>query len=287
MESLAPNPTGSFSLTGLAYSLAWSTLTGAATGVAKGVESGVVDRTEAMKLARSMREEWWREFAHFVPRPVDNVDNLLQRLEEHSKENGNGGGGNTGEVEKSRDRNLLDTLRPYMYGGTPMRDALNKSLFVFRKHANAEQRVLVLVSDGMSTDGDPLPIARELQMTVSLAAVYLTSDRETPRRRLYGRKAKGWDIGQGNLFSMASTVPVDKHPIPVLTSMGWEIPSSGECALYTIVSSAALLDEFCSMLLSARFGSADVLLDIVGRLDMDKIIIIHHNNFVLYIYRYY
>jgi hypothetical protein len=62
---------------------------------------------------------------------------------------------------------------------------------------------------------------------------------------------------------MASTVSVDKHPIPVLTSMGWEIPSPGECALFTIVSSAALLDEFCSMLLSARFGSADVLLDIV------------------------
>ena len=253
-------------------------LTEYATVLAKSFEDGVVDRSEGMKLAHSMREEWWKEFSHFVPRPVDNVVHLLQRLEEHSKDNGNGDGGNTGKVEKSRDRNLLDTLRPYMYGGTPMRETLKKSLLVFRKHANAKQQVLVLVSDGMSTDGDPLPIARELKKTVSLATVYLTGDQETPRRRLYDRKVKGWNIGQGNLFSMASAVSTDEHPIPVFTSMGWEISSSGECALYTIVSSAALLDEFCSMLLSARFGSADVLLDIVGRVDMDKIVNTAHGD---------
>lgn len=54
--------------------------------------------------------------------------------------------------------------------------------------------------------------------------------------------------------------------------MGWEVPSSGEAALYATVCSAAALDEFCTLLLSARFGSADVLLDIVGRVNLDSYI---------------
>ncbi len=62
------------------------------------------------------------------------------------------------------------------------------------------------------------------------------------------------------------------HPIPVLASMGWKIPSSGKCTLFAIVSSATALDEFCSLLLSARFGSADALLDIIGRVNFDSVV---------------
>jgi hypothetical protein len=43
-----------------------------------------------------------------------------------------------------------------------MRDALSRSLAAFREHPTAKQRVPVPVSDGNPTDGDPLPLAREL-----------------------------------------------------------------------------------------------------------------------------
>jgi hypothetical protein len=165
---------------------------------------------------------------------------------------------------------LLDTLRRYIYGSTPMRDALSRSLETFRKHPIAEKRVLVLVSDGNSTDGDPLPLARELQQAnVTMAAVYLTSDRAVPRRRLYDQAAEGWNAGQHTLFGMAARVAGVTHPIPLLASMGWEVPSSGECALYAMMCIVVALDEFFSLLLSARFGSADALLDIIGRVQLD------------------
>lgn len=62
------------------------------------------------------------------------------------------------------------------------------------------------------------------------------------------------------------------HLIPVLASMGLEAPSSSESALYAAVCSMAVLDEFCSLLLSVRFGSADALLDIIGRVQADAFI---------------
>ena len=181
------------------------------------------------------------------------------------------GGG--GRDEEPGAGTLLDTLRRYIYGSTPMRDALSRSLETFRKHPIAEKRVLVLVSDGNSTDGDPLPLARELQQAnVTMAAVYLASDRAVPRRRLYDQAAEGWNAGQHTLFGMAARVAGVTHPIPLLASMGWEVPSSGECALYAMVCSVVALDEFFSLLLSARFGSADALLDIIGRVQLDAYI---------------
>jgi hypothetical protein len=63
----------------------------------------------------------------------------------------------------------------------------------------------------------------------------------------------------------------------VLASTGWEAPSSGECALYAMVCSVAALDDFCSLLLSARLGLADALLDIIGRVKVDAFI---NDNFV-------
>jgi hypothetical protein len=125
----------------------------------------------------------------------------------------------------------------------------------------------------MATDGDRRPLAEELrQDKVSIAAVYLTNDRAAATKRLYYEPHGAWQEGQHILFDMASKVDCATHPIPVLASMGWQVPSSGECRLYSTVSSAAMLEEFCSILLSARFGSADTLLDIVGRVRLDSYI---------------
>jgi hypothetical protein len=236
---------------------------GQATGAA--VEDRAVDNSEAMELARCICKEWLQDFEDLVPRRVGAVITLLEQLQNiRSTHN---------DDPESKSDTLLNTLREHIYGRTPMRDALSQSLEVFQKDHTAERRVLVLVSDGVSTDGDPLPPARDLQREkIVIATVYLTSDRDVSRRCLHDRAVEGWNDGQLKLFKMADRVASLTHPIPVLASLGWEIPSSGECALYATVCSAAALDEFCSMLLSARFGSADALLNVVGRVRLDSYI---------------
>lgn len=227
------------------------------------MENDAVDNSEGMKLARRICADWLKNFVEFVPRPIGDVIRLLKELEIHS-------GSSDG---KKDDGNILDTLRQYMYGLTPMRSTMTKSLSVFQQYPKTERRVLVLVSDGESTDGDPLPTALQFKKEkISIASIFLTSDITTPLRRLYDQEQQGWYGGQRALFSMAEKIPSTSHPIPVLASIGWEMPSSGEVALYTAVRSATALDEFCSLLLSARFGSSDALLDIMGRVGLDTYI---------------
>lgn len=108
-------------------------------------------------------------------------------------------------------------------------------------------------------------------MNVFIATVHL--NRYQPfLRKLYDRVAKEWGAGEQTLFHMASRISYTKHPVPMLASMGWKIPSSGDCSLYTTLCSVTVIEEFCSVLLSARFDLADTLLDLIGRMHLDAYI---------------
>ncbi|KAL3441344.1 hypothetical protein BJX65DRAFT_299836 [Aspergillus insuetus] len=250
-------------------------LAGGAIGLAGGVlgkagASYAVDKSvkesKAIQFAHQICDEWLQDFSSFVPRPVSDVVDLLNRLQSRTTTGG-------GEVP-GRSRNTLpDILSRYMYGSTPMRDALSEALRTFRQSPAAKNRGLVLLSDGKSTDGDPRLLGKDLRdESVKIATVYLTKNRVIPERRLYYQKAETFDEGQVALFELASRVPCVMRPIPVLASFGWQVPSSGECALYVAVCSTTVLDEFCSMLFSTRFGSTNELLDIIGREQQDKVV---------------
>ncbi|KAL4948366.1 hypothetical protein BDW69DRAFT_203592 [Aspergillus filifer] len=231
------------------------TLAGAATAVDV-YEDQAVDSSEGLQLARRICKEWFRDFVNFTPRPVSDVVRLLLLLQQHS----------TGA------RRWL-SLDEFMYGDTPMREAFYRSLSTLRAYSDRDQRVLVLMSDGHATDGDPSEIATELHSEgVVVASVYLTSDHDLAQRHLYDKPAYSWKKGQCTLFQIASKVPASKHPIPVLMSLGWQIPCSGEVALYVCVCTRTAVAEFCSLLVSARLGSTDALFDIIGRLRLDEYI---------------
>jgi hypothetical protein len=225
------------------------------------VEEQRVDNSDAIRLARRICNDWLADFANLRPRPVADVVSQLERLQEHTDSNS--------------ENTLLNTLRRYLYGLTPMKDTLEQSLAVLDRYPTAKQRVLLLVSDGLSTDGKPLPQVQVLgqeQPEVIIATVYLTAHQSTDNRRIYDQPSKDWNEGQHLLFSLTSKVSIHSHPIPVLATIGWKIPSSGVSALYATVCSAAALDEFCSMLASARFGTTDRLLGIIGSVHLDKYI---------------
>ncbi|KAJ4217026.1 hypothetical protein NW757_014654, partial [Fusarium falciforme] len=239
-------------------------------GAVEVAENHAVDNSEALRLAHQICDEWLQDFTTFVPRPVNHVIHLLGRLQ------GRRGDASHGSEDKDT---LLGALRRYMYGRTPMKEALSSSLAVFRAHPLAtqggsiQQRVLLVVSDGAWTDDNPLTTTVELHnQEVTIATVFLTSDEKIPRRNLIDKVDKTWHRGQRALFDMASRISCATHPVPVLASVGWEVPSSGECALYTTVCSISALEEFCSLLSSARFGSADTLLDVIGRMNLDAYI---------------
>ncbi|KAG5752155.1 hypothetical protein H9Q70_005209 [Fusarium xylarioides] len=242
-----------------------------ASGLAFGeaVEDSGVERSEALALARRIQEDWLSDLADFNPRPIYEVVDILQRLQDqwlHHEEI------DSRNVPEDND-NLYDAIRQYIYGVTPMFYALKKALDAFRSKPEAERRILVLMSDGNSTDGDPSTVASELgSKGVSIATVNLADDRSSAQRALHYEVNPVWHEGTRKLFQMSKRIHALTHPVPVLAAAGWAIPSAGEVTLFCTVCSVTALEEFCSLLLSARFGSADALLDIVGRIRHDNYI---------------
>ncbi|RBR19400.1 hypothetical protein FVER53590_29375 [Fusarium verticillioides] len=231
------------------------------------IENSRVERSEALAFAKRIQRDWLSDFEVFRPRPISEVVDILQRLQDQWLDHQDRDSGNVLEGE---DDNLFDVIRQYIYGLTPMCYALKKALDAFRSKPEATRRVLVLMSDGISTDGDPSTVASDLKSEkVSIATVKLTDDRSIPQRALHFEINPLWDEGTRNLFQISKRIDALTHPVPVLAAAGWAIPSAGEVALFSIVCTVTALEEFCSMLLSARFGSADALLDIVGRVRLD------------------
>lgn len=240
------------------------------TAVAESVEDSSVETSEALALARRIQGNWLSDFKNFIPLPVSEVVYILQRLQDQWMDHEDTDSRNVPEDDND---NLFDAIRQYMYGLTPMCYALQKARDAFRSKPEAERRVLVLMSDGISTDGDPSTAASILQIEeVSIATVKLTDDRSSPQRALYYEVNPLWDEGTRNLFHMSKRIDALTHPVPVLAAAGWAIPPAGEVALFCTVCTVTALEEFCTLLLSARFGSADALLDIVGKIRLDDYI---------------
>lgn len=228
-------------------------------------KDNLIDNSEAMQQTNRIWKDWWSQFANLNARPVADVVSLLERL--HNRPEGD-------SAERDRGPSSgLGTIRQYIYGRTPMRRALKSAQAAFirnRGKLSHEQDVLILISDGASTDGDPVEIARELSKNnIQIATIFLTSEANVLFRTLYDKEREEWVAGQRDLYHMATVVDAATHPIPVLALMGWKIPNSGACSLHASVSSAEALDEFGSLVVAARFGSADALLEVIGRVNLD------------------
>jgi hypothetical protein len=224
-----------------------------------------IENSKSLRLARTICTRWLRSYQAISAYPVDRVVDILGRVYQQFRQPESGHGVSTEAT------NVVNTLKRYIYGATPMQAALKLALTVFQDYALAQRRMLVLISDGASTDGDPQPAAHDLHsLGVILATVYVTNDEKIAGRRLYDRKLKNWTKRQSTLFEMASKVPSVAHPIPVLKSKGWDVPISGECALYAVVSCTTALHTFCSVLLSGNFGSTRSLLDTIGCVAVDS-----------------
>ncbi|OAA35269.1 hypothetical protein ISF_09987 [Cordyceps fumosorosea ARSEF 2679] len=250
-----------------------------ADSVADSIENHAVDSSEALSIARRIWDDWWHRFIEFEPRPITEVIALLERIQDCDLNDARA------ETDCTAD-GLLSTLKQYLYGRTPMHDALRKAQEVFLRFPDEDshgvtsrrQRMLLVVSDGLWTDSSPIGTAQGMtapkneKHRVALAVVHLTSASQQFRYKLHNRERSHWDKGQRTLFQLASRIPCNLHPIPVLASMGWQLPSSNEVALYVELCSATVLEAFCSALLSARFGSADTLFDIIGRVQIDSIV---------------
>ena len=264
----------------------------------KTAESSVAHRSEAYAYAQDIVA---RNFAHPDPKSVQYVSKLMDDLLKSEKIDTSRSSRHCSTQDKVQE--LVDNIEPYIYGCTPMCEALHYALSIFKQADKDASKVLFILSDGMSTDGDPLPLAKELQeLGVRIVTCYLTSDHIYNPKCLYGvedlppreRARTNVDISPKALFvsllkPLAHVLPVglkDVHvdgrsvlhkmssimknthtPVSYLVDVGWELSPSGESCLFVQANSLDVVDQFCKVVVSQMTQGCDALIDILGKVD--------------------
>jgi hypothetical protein len=113
--------------------------------------------------------------------------------------------------------------------------------------------LLLIVSDGIPTDGDPLPLILELhEMGVHTLCCYLGEQDILNAKQLYGVEDARWSEGAKCMFRMASALRKDcylsRAMFDYLSDTGWH-PQEG-ARLFAQINHSEALDSFLKVLLS-------------------------------------
>ena len=168
---------------------------------------------------------------------------------------------------------IIDFIKPYIYGETPMVKALRNAKEIFDADTNSEinPKILFILSDGYSTDGDPTYIAQELKSSnIIVVTCYFTSE-PIPNfnpKRLVDKEDYSWSEGAHILYRMSSIMRNTNAPITHLVDYGWELPLSGDCCLFVLANSLDVVEEFCKVAVSQLTHATDALVHMLARLSL-------------------
>jgi len=140
----------------------------------------------------------------------------------------------------------LDDVEPLIYGTTPMTaaSAVIEARFARTKASrDGEQRILLVLSDGEPTDGDPRPRFEAIRKSgVVVISCFVTPDDVADPRLLYGTPQLSWSGGARLMFDIAS--PSDERgPFArYLLGQGWALEPGAR--LFVQVNHSEILEEF-------------------------------------------
>ncbi|MDA0166547.1 VWA domain-containing protein [Solirubrobacter ginsenosidimutans] len=133
-------------------------------------------------------------------------------------------------------------LNDLLYGTTPMCAALEKAERRFARLRGAEDAVLVIVSDGDPTDGEPLATVERIRAHgVLVMSCFVTRKDLLAPRSLATHPGEDWDRAARLMFECAS--PADDAPqTRFLLDHGWSAPPGAR--FFAQLNHSAVLSEF-------------------------------------------
>lgn len=162
------------------------------------------------------------------------------------------------KLPDSQDTRLLEHL---LFGETPMLAALKEIRDRFRRSGTDGYgyRTLLIISDGESTDGDPLPVIKELLASgIDVIACFVTDDDVADPRTLHGSPSPKWTAAARLMWESASPVDESGSAARLLLSNGWSIERNAR--LFVQVNHSAILKEFARVAASLSTHQTSSLL---------------------------
>ena len=174
------------------------------------------------------------------------------------------------EIDKKRVDELLEAVKPFIYGTTPLMQAMRHSMDLFSHSEFANhKKLLFILSDGQPTDGWDPPVQELSDLGVTIVSCLITREGLSDPRHLYSLLDESWEEPAKFMFKMSSTITTQKIPRTLFLKKGWKIDiENNETRLFFHVNHADVIKDVCDM---AKKGvlSQDVLSDLLSSVDLD------------------
>ena len=167
---------------------------------------------------------------------------------------------------------LVTTVEPFIYGHTPMIEALGeaKRLFGMRRF-HRHHKMLVVLSDGLPSDGDSIPDFTYSDVTV--VSIYITHERLEKPRRLFSEISTSWKKGPRFMFHLSSSISTQKIPRSIFVKREkekeWTVDiTNNQTRLFCQVNHPHVIDDVCT-LAKGVVCDQDALADFLSAVDLD------------------
>ncbi|XP_044171755.1 uncharacterized protein LOC114970722 [Acropora millepora] len=220
---------------------------------------------EAIDKGKKLVEEFRRGMIVAVNKAaimsVQSASEILHNSIEEKKEE---------DVDEKWVDDLLKAVEPYIYGRTPLMQAMRHSvdLFSYSKFTN-HKKLLFILSDGEPTDGWDPPVQQLSDLGVTVVSCLITREGLSDPCHLYSLLDESWEAPAKFMFKMCSTITTQKIPRTLFLKKGWKIDiENNETRLFFHVNHPDVVKDVCDM---AKKGvlSQDVLSDLLSSVDLD------------------
>jgi hypothetical protein len=139
-----------------------------------------------------------------------------------------------------------------LFGDTPMREAVQviagRFEDEFRAYPGVPHSLLLIISDGKSTDGSPLEYCRQLEgRGTVIMSCYLTNADITEPKTLYAQPQPAWPEEACLLFECAAKIGEQASVLSSFQIKGWRVESGDR--LFVKLNQSEHLNEFLSFAL--------------------------------------
>ena len=177
------------------------------------------------------------------------------------------------DFSRNKEGNIFKLFQEYIYNDTPLCNCLEKGLNFLSGKNNNSNKVLIIISDGQSTDGNPTEIYNKYKNksnNLFIVGGYISSTYVQNEKTLFDNLSTS-DRGAKQLFDLSSEVDTDSVAFDYLRYKGWDIPLSGKCKLFIQMNNSDNMNDFLEFLNKFLDGTEDVLGDVLGKIELKEL----------------
>ena len=208
------------------------------------------------KLEKPLGEFNWDKIDYEI-KPSKDVLNSIKLLKE--------------KIPLRKNSNIMNSFSDYIYSNTPLKKAFSKSIEIIKKDPQETIKILVIISDGESTDGNPNDLKYLLkEKNIYIISFYFTSEKVEKPKQLYFRRPYGGK-GLDQLYDLSSEINPYSPIFDMLEERGWDIDYTKKSKLFVKANNIEIFEEFIDIINSFVNGN-NILGDMLSKIELNDYI---------------